>query len=68
MRISFEGSTAEAAQKSKDNCLKALKKMTFEILQKAVDRQAIQCRMRTSKQAVSRVIFRQFPETENIEK
>ena len=68
MRISFEGSTAEAAQKSKDNCLKALKKTSFKILQKAVDRQAIHCRMRASKQAVSRVIFRRFPETENIEK
>jgi|GEM_PF-877690 len=67
MRISFEGSTAEAAQKSKDNCLKALKKTSFKILQKAVDRQAIHCRMRASKQAVSRVIFRRFPETENIE-
>jgi hypothetical protein len=68
MRFSFEGSTAEAAQKSKDNCLKALKKISFEILQKAVDRQAIQCRMRASKQAVSRVIFRRFPEAEVIEK
>ncbi|ADP97010.1 hypothetical protein HP15_1246 [Marinobacter adhaerens HP15] len=48
--------------------MKALKKMSFKILQKAVDRQAIRCKMRASKQAVSRVIFRRFPETENIEK
>lgn len=29
MRISFEGSTAEAVQKSKGNCLKALKKINL---------------------------------------
>jgi hypothetical protein len=68
MRISFEGSTAEAARAEKDNCLKALKKMSLKVLQKAVDRQVIHCRMHASKQAVSRVIFRRFPETENIEK
>ncbi|WP_227513979.1 MULTISPECIES: hypothetical protein [Marinobacter] len=48
--------------------MKALKKMSFKNLQKAVDRQAVRCRMRASKQAVSRVIFRRFPEAENIEK
>ena len=33
-----------------------------EKLQKAVDRKAVQCRMRTSKQAVSRIVFRRFSE------
>ncbi|MBU2956032.1 hypothetical protein KO499_19685 [Marinobacter sp. F3R08] len=64
MRISFEGNATEAVRKSRDNCLKALKKMSFKILQKAVDRQAIHCRMHASKQAVSRLLFRRFSETE----
>ena len=68
MRISFEGQATEAAPDSKGNCLKVLKKTSFEFLQKAVDKVAVHCRMRASKQAVSRVIFRRFPETENIEK
>ncbi len=33
MRISFEGQASQAAPDSRVNCLKVLKKMSFEILQ-----------------------------------
>jgi len=62
MRISFEGQATEAGRKSKDNRLKVLKKLSLKVLQKAVDKVAVQCRMRASNQAVSRSIFRRFPE------
>ena len=64
MRISFEGSATEAAPESEGNRLKVLKKLSFKILQKAVDKVAIRCRMRASKQAVSRLDFRRFSEAE----
>ena len=40
--------------------MKALKKNDFRFLQKAVDKEAVQCRMRTSFEAVSRTVFSGF--------
>ena len=50
MRISFEGQASQAAPDSKVNCLKVLKKKSLRFLQKAVDKVAVRCRMRASKQ------------------
>ena len=61
MRISFEGNATEAGQKSKDNRLKLLKKLSFNILQKAVDREVRRCRMRLLETSSKPVTFRRFP-------
>ena len=61
MRISFEGNATEAGQESKDNRLKLLKKLSFKILQKAVDREVNRCRMRPLETSSKPVTFRRFP-------
>ncbi len=60
MRISSEGQATDTAAPEDGNRLKLLKKLSFKILQKAVDRGSIRCRMRLSKQVVSRLIFGAF--------
>jgi len=60
MRTTSEGQATEAAAAGGSNCLKALKKNDFKFLQKAVDKVAVQCRMRASFEAVSRTVFSGF--------
>ena len=48
MRISLEGQPAETGQNLSGNCLKDLKKTFQRFFEKAVDKVAVQCRMRTS--------------------
>jgi hypothetical protein len=64
MRTTSEGQATDTAVNQRSNRLKVLKKLSFKILQKAVDKVAIRCRMRASKQAVSRLDFRRFSEAE----
>lgn len=67
MRISSEGQATDTAATEEGNRLKLLKKLSFKILQKAVDREVNRCRMRPLETSSKPVDFRRFPETENIE-
>ncbi|MGF2736990.1 hypothetical protein ACQUTG_18385, partial [Marinobacter sp. DUT-1] len=60
MRTTSEGQATDAAAARGSNCLKVLKKMVSRFLQKAVDKVAVQCRMRASFEAVSRTVFGGF--------
>ena len=53
IRISFEGHADFAGRKSADNRLKTLEILSTEFLLKAVDRQAIRCRIRGLDQGTS---------------
>ena len=61
MRITSEGQVTHKAAATRSNRLKLLKKLSFKILQKAVDREVRRCRIRLLETSSKPVTFRRFP-------